>query len=153
MLKILHKGIQVSIPLNKTGFTGDIATDAALAVVTNLKAGRVAKNSAAGAVLVDGATDSMHGAGFLVNDAAGAFYENKPAFASEKVVISCGAQLVVTDQIDTTETFAIGDKLYVGTAAEVGLITKTSPGAGAEVIGVAQSAASAASPELTILRT
>lgn len=153
MLKILHKGIQYNAPLDKTGFTGDVATDAQLASVTSLVAGRLATLGANGVALADAAEGHVF-AGFIINDAAGYFMENKPALASGLVPLSIGIQVVVTDQIVSTETFAIGDKLYIGSGANAGKVTKTPPtGAGANVkpIGVAGSTASAAAPELTVI--
>jgi len=149
MLRILHKGIQASFDLDQTGLTGDTEADSKLAYIQSLKGGRLAAIGANGVKLADGATDTP--LGFIINDAEGYFYENKPALASGKVPLTVGDQIVVTDQIDTSEVFAKGDKLYAGTGAKVGLVTKTAPAAGAKVIGIATSTASAASPELTIV--
>lgn len=153
MLKILHKGIQFNAPLDKTGFIGDVAVDSALASVTALVAGRLATLGSAGVKLANAdAGDTF--AGFIINDAAGYFMENKPALASGLVPLSIGAQVVVTDQIVSTETFAIGDKLYIGSATNKGKVTKTAPtgeGANTKPIGVAGSTASAAAPELTVI--
>lgn len=152
MLKILHKNTQMSLDIDDTDFNGDIQHDTALPYIVGLVAGRVVGvNPATGAVaLADGAAaGTIYPLGFLINDAAGYFYENKPALASGKVGITHGDCVVITDQIDTTETFAPGDKVYVGTGGEVGLITKTAP-TGASIFGIALSAASSASPELMI---
>lgn len=146
MLKILHKGFQANLPLDKTGFTGDLEHDAALANVTSIIGGRCLTVKPAGVALCDGATDPF--VGFAINDAAGYFFENKPALASGIVPVSVGNQVAVSDQIDTTKTFAIGDRVYVGTGAAKGLLTNVAPAAGVAPIGVALSAASAAAPEL-----
>ncbi len=158
MLKIQHKGIQASIDLNQTGFTGDVAEDSKLAYVQSLKAGRLIAVTPDGAALADGdPAEDATAIGFLINDAEGYFYENKPALASGKVAITVGNCVVVTDQIDTAETFAPGDALYAGTGAKAGLVTKTpitdantAPTVVSRQIGIALSAASSASPELTI---
>lgn len=153
MLSILHKGIQYNAPLDKTGFTGDVAHDAALASVTALVSGRIATLTATGVALAD-ASDGDIAAGFIINDAAGYFMENKPALASGLIPLSVGNQVVVTDQIVTSETFAIGDLLYIGSDANAGLVTKTVPvgnDANKNPIGVAGSTASASSPALTVI--
>lgn len=153
MLSILHKGIQYNAPLDKSDFTGDVDTDSKLAYVQGLVSGRCATITADGVALADAAEGHLF-IGFIINDAAGYFFENKPAIASGLVPLSMGNQVVVTDQIVTTETFALGDKLYLGSGANAGLVTKTLPvGAGANVepIGIAGSAASAASPNLTVV--
>lgn len=152
MLKILHKGLQISLDQDQTGFTGVIATDVALAVVTKMKAGRIAALTSGGlATLADGAVgNGLEPLGFIINDAAGYFFENVPAVASGKIAITFGPCVIISDQILTSETFAPGDKLYSGTSGNVGLITKTSAGGTARLIGIALSSASAAAPELTL---
>lgn len=151
MLKILHKGLQFNAPLDTTGFSGDAVADATLASVLALKGGRTASIEAAGVGLCDAAA-SDHFDGFIINDVAGYSYENKPALASGIVPLITGPCVVVTDQIKAADTFAIGDLVYAAGGADKGLVTKTVPGAGLTApIGKALSAASAASPELTIL--
>lgn len=151
MLQILHKGLQISLDIDTTSLTGVIETDVALDYIVGLKAGMVAGYDANGyAQLADGAAaGDVTPMGFLINDAAGAYFENVPALAAKKVAITFGNCVVVTNKIDTTETFAPKDRLYVGTGAKVGLITKTAP-TGARLFGIAMSAASSASPNLTI---
>lgn len=151
MLKILGKGNQISLDLDTTAFTGDVAHDSALAGVTELVGGRVVGLTAGGKVqLCDGAVTTTQHVGFLINDAAGYFFENKPAIASGLVSTTFGNCIVVTDQIDTSKTFAAGQKLYAGTGAVKGLLTNVAPDAAAAVVGIAGSAASAASPELKV---
>lgn len=151
MLKILQKGNQYQLPLDESAFTGDIAVDSALASVTALVSGRVAAVDAAGyCVLADG--DDTAGAvpfGFIINDAAGYFYENKPALASGVVAVTFGNCVVQTDQIDTALTFAPGELLYVGTGAKAGLITNVAP-THSRPFAISASSASAASPTLTL---
>lgn len=172
MLKILHKGLQISLPMDQTGFTGDIATDAALTVVTKMKAGRlVAQTATTGLLtLADGASATLQPIGFLINDAAGAFMENKPAFRSALLGVSVGPQVVITDQIKTSLTFAIGDTIWAGTGGDVGLCVNAKPlndltaaldgnaapagvtvTLGSRPVGIALSAASSSSPNLKIL--
>jgi len=156
MLEIRHRGINVNLDIDQDGFTGDVEVDAALAYVVSLKAGRIAGLDSDGYVqLADGSADSASvqqiPMGFIINDAAGYFYENKPALASKKVPVIMGNCLIVTDQIDTTLTFTPNDVLYVGTGATAGLVTNV-PSTSGYVIGVAGSSASSAAPELLIYR-
>lgn len=153
MLKILHKGIQINAPLDKSGFTGDVQHDASLASVATLIAGRAATVLENGVALADAAEGHTFD-GFIINDVAGYFYENKPALASGLVPLSYGNQVVVTDQIKAGDVFKPGDKVYLGSGADAGLLTKTQPtgtGANDAPVGKALSAASAAAPELTVL--
>jgi hypothetical protein len=152
-LQILQKGIQSSIPMDQTGFTGVIATDVALAVVTKMVAGRLAAiNTSTGlATLADGTTtNNLEPIGFIINNAAGYFFENVPAYASDLIAVTMGPCVVITDQISPSITFAPGQKVYCDTGSNVGLITNAPGGTGARLIGIAGSAASAASPSLTI---
>jgi hypothetical protein len=150
MLQILHKGIQMSIPMDQTGFTGNIATDSVLSVVTKMVGGRVAALTSAGlATLADGASaGGLSALGFIINDAAGYFFENKPALASAMIAITMGPCVIITDQIASV-TFAIGDPVYAGTSGNVGLVTNVLP-TGGRLLGIALSVASSASPALTI---
>lgn len=152
MLQILHKGIQISLDLDTTDFTGDTEHDAALAYIQGLDAGMFGGIDANGyAQLADGdPAGDVTPLGFLINDAAGYFFENKPALASKMVAITFGNCVVVTDKIDTALTFAPKDLLYVGTGAKIGLITNVAPDAASRCIGVALSSASLATPNLTI---
>lgn len=152
-LKILAKGIQVTGQLDPTLLTalatGALEADAS-AALQEFKGGRLVYLKNDGTIqLADGATNDA--VGFLILDAYAGFYENKPALATGAAAITYGQCFVETDQIDTTETFAPGDKLYAGTGAKKGLVTKTAPGAGSKVIGTAFSTASAAAPALKIL--
>lgn len=151
MLKILHKGLQISLDQDQTGFTGVIATDVQLTVVQKMKAGRIAALTSGGlATLADGVVaNGLEPIGFIINDAAGYFFENVPAVASGKIAVTFGPCVVISDQILTSETFAPGDKLYAGTSGNVGLITKTQNGS-ARLLGIALSSASSAAPELTL---
>lgn len=154
MLQILHKGIQANLDLDNSSFTGVLEDDLQLAYITGLLGGRIVGLDSNGKVqLADGLpASSLEPIGFLINDAGGYFFENKPAMASLKVAITFGNCVIITDQIETGETFAPGDKLYCGTVGVgdgIGLVTKTAA-AGATLLGIAGSAASLASPELLI---
>ena len=151
MLQILHKGIQMSLDLDTSSFTGDVETDAALTYITGLSAGRIAGYNTSGyAALADGAiANEILPLGFIINDAAGEFFENKPAIASKKIGITFGNCVIVTDAIDTTLTFTPGQKVYAGTSTKVGLVTNVAP-TNARCIGITLSSASSASPNLTI---
>ncbi len=152
MLKILNKGIQITAPLDTSDFTGDLETDSKLPYIQGLVGGRLVTITADGVVLAD-AAEAHTFVGLIINDASGYFMENKPALASGMLAISCGGQMAVSDQIVTSETFAIGDLLYLGSGAKAGLITKTKPEAPATVapFGIAMSSASLSSPELTFV--
>jgi len=151
MLQVLHKGLQISLDLDTSSFTGDAETDAALAYIQGLDAGRVAGYNVSGyAALADGAiANAILPIGFIINDAAGNFFENKPALASKKIAVTFGNCVVITDQIDTTLTFTPGEKVYVGTSTKVGLITNIQP-TNARCIGITMSSATSAAPNLTI---
>jgi hypothetical protein len=146
MLLIHHKGIHISLDLNTAGFNGDVDHDANLSYVQGLKAGRVATVDNTGKViLADGlAASAKFPMGFIVNDAAGYFMMNKPAIASKEVAITFSPCVISTDQFDATKVYTPGEKLYVDTGANVGLITNVPP-AGAKAIGIALSAAAAGS--------
>lgn len=154
MLKILHKGIQVSGQIDPAllADAGLLWADSENPDLQALKGGKLITKDSNGYVKVaDGATDGQKVLGFLILDAEGRFFENRPALGSGSVAYTFGNTVVVTDQIDTDETFAPGDELYCGTGAKAGLITKTNPAPAAKLIGIADSVASAASPELTVL--
>jgi hypothetical protein len=150
--------------MDQTGFTGVINSDALLPVVTKMVGGRVAALDSAGVLtLADG--NEANGAvplGFIINDAAGYFFENKPAFASGMISLTYGPGVVITDQINTTLTFAIGDILYVDSASNTtgnaagwaGVLTNVAPSGGgtlARPVGIATSTASVAAPQLTVV--
>ena len=151
MLQILHDGIHANLDIDTTNFTGDVETDSQLAYVLGLVGGRLVAVDSSGKVqLADGAdANDLRAIGFVINDAAGYFFMNKPAIASLKVPVVFGNAVVITDQIDPAITFAPGEKLYCGTTGKLGLITNVAA-AGAALVGYAGSAASAASPELLI---
>lgn len=154
MLAFQHKGRTVNMPLNTSGLTGDAVVDSTSGYIMGLVAGRFVALTAQGVALADSNTP-MRPLGFLLNDTAGYFYENKPALASGLVSVTRGAENVcITDQIDTTLTFNVGDLLYVGTGSKAGLLTNVAPtgqGANPIVIGQASSPASVSAPQLTVL--
>jgi hypothetical protein len=156
MLQILYKGINYNAPLDTTGFTGNIAVDSASAYVVSLVGGRLATLHPTGVALANAANNDIF-AGFIINNAAGYFFENIPALASGLVPLSVGPQGVITDQIVAGLTFTPGQPLYIGSGGNAGLVTNVQPTPGSGVnstaFGIAGSAASASSPELTILIT
>jgi hypothetical protein len=151
MLQILHKGLQISLDLDITSFTGDVEHDAALDYILGLDAGCIAGYDTDGyAQLADGAiANALEPIGFIINDAAGSFFENKPAIASKKIAVTFGNCIIITDQIDTALTFNEGEPLYCGTTGKLGLVTNSKP-TNARMIGIAMCAASSASPNLQI---
>jgi len=149
-LQILHKGQQISLAIDTSGFTGDPATDSAS--LSAYVGGKVAGvNSATGfAALADGAAaGTVYPIGFIINDASGYFYENMPAVASGMIAVTHGNCVVVTDQLKSGITFTAGEVVYCGTGADAGLITNVAP-TGATPLGIALSGASGAGAELTI---
>jgi hypothetical protein len=151
MLKVLHDGIRYSVDIDPATLTGDYEVDSALAYVVSLVGGRVGAIDTDGyAQLADGTVgNNLLQMGFIINDAAGYFYENKPALASRKIPLLVGNCVVISDQIDTGDTFTPGVEVFVGTGAALGLLTTTQTGT-APRMGIALSAASAASPNLTL---
>jgi hypothetical protein len=154
MLKILHKGIQANLDLDTSGFSGVIEDDQQSDYIQGLAGGRiVALDSDGKAQLADGLPgETLEPIGFLINDAAGYYFENVPALASLKVAVTFGNCVIITDQIETGDTFAPGNLVYCGTTGVgdgVGLVSKVQA-AGATLLGIAGSAAASASPELLI---
>lgn len=151
MLQILHKGLQISLNLDVSSFTGNIETDAALSYIQGLDAGCLAGYDTDGyAQLADGAVaNAIRPIGFIINDAAGNFFENKPALASKKIAVTLGNCVVISNKIDTAITFDEGDPVYCGTSTKVGLLTNVAP-TGARLLGIAMSTASSAAPNLQI---
>jgi hypothetical protein len=139
MLLIHHKGIHVSLPLDTTNFTGDVEADSKLPYVTGLVGGALAAIDANGVVqLADGdPAKSLLPLGFLVNDAAGYFFMNKPAIAGKEVAITHSPCMISTDQVKTGQTFTPGQKVYCGTGADAGKVVNAAPAATARPIGIA----------------
>jgi len=128
MLKIDHVfGTSDSgFTLDPSELTGDINVDSRSAYVNQFVGGRLATLDADGYIkLADGATDEFV-EGFIINDAAGYEFENTPAIASGKLPLLCGGGLVETDQV-VEDNIKAGDKLYIGTGANAGLLTKVDP--------------------------
>lgn len=152
MLKILHKGNQISLDIDPALMDLDVNAFQKNATVLSFVGGKVVGYDISTGVvgLADGAAaGDCDAVGFLINDLSGYFYENKPGLASGKVGVTFGNCVVITDQIAPGKTFQKGQKLYVGTGAEAGLITNVAP-TGAREIGRALSDASASAPELEI---
>jgi hypothetical protein len=146
MLKIDHVfgTADSGFVLDKSKLTGDVAVDSRNGYVAGLVGGRVATTDANGNVkLCDGKTEFAEG--FIINDASGYFMENTPALASGIVTVLVGGGVCNTDQV-VEENIVSGDKLYVGTSDNVGLLTKVDPtgdGSGT-VFAIARSGNSAA---------
>jgi hypothetical protein len=155
-LQILHKGLQLSIPQDQTGFTGNLQTDLALAVVTKMVAGKIVginSNSSNGAVGYAGLADGLNPTnsvclpvGVLINDAAGYFFENPPAYASGMLAVLKGPAMIITDQWLAGQTFVAGTPVYAGAS---GLFTATptstpyGEGTAGQPIGIAMNAPAA----------
>lgn len=152
MLQIRHKGHQISLAVDPTLLALDAPTFQANATVLGFIAGRVVAltNPDDVIALADGnESNGLVPIGFLINDMAGNFYENKPALASGYVGVSFGPSVVVTDQIVSGITINPGDRLYVGTSGNVGLLTNVAP-SNARAIGIALAGASPASPSVLL---
>jgi len=137
MLKIQHKGLVVNMPYDSAQITGDPIVDRTNTYLQGLLAGRIASLNSDGIKLCDGSAE--HAVGFIVNDAVANPLENMPASASKKAAVTLGNQTIVTDQIDTALSFAIGQKIYAGTGAKVGLCTNVNPQAISSAGGVLDS--------------
>lgn len=141
MLNILHKGLQASLPVDMSkanysvGGVLDLATAVSTDYIQSLIAGRLVCQDVNGFVsLCDGKTSNP--LGFLVLDAKGGFFGNIPALAGGMVSHTFGNTVIRTDQIVSTDSFKVGDKVYAGTGDSVGLVTNVAPAAGAHVVGV-----------------
>lgn len=148
MLKILHKGIQVNLDLDTTGFTGDVEADTALVAAMGLEAGCLVGINATGKCeLSDGLAAAPYVLGFLVNDAVGYFYENKPALASNKLAVTLGNCVVITNK--TIAGVTAGDKLYSQdtTPGTIGTVADNTDGI---AVGVAGNDVALDGDELTV---
>lgn len=151
MLTVLHDGIRITTDLDPATLTGDYETDAELAYITGLLAGRVGGIDSDGYVqLGDGdLANDLPPMGFIVVNAAGAFYENKPTLASRKLTLLTGPCEVITDQVVSQIEFTPGEFVYCGTDGNVGLVTNVAPmEAGARQFGIVKAFASG---ELTLV--
>lgn len=151
-LTVRHTGIRMSIPVkNLESFNGfyDFTNPTTDPYLLSLKQGSVVAFDNLGFIkLADGATDVTIGfliRGFIDNDGGS---NNTPGDQGLPVMV--GNCQVITDAIVSTESFVPGDKLYAGTAANAGKVTKTAPSATSKVIGIASSIANATSPNLLI---
>jgi hypothetical protein len=153
MLSFVHKGRTLNLPIDTTSLTGNVQTDSTSSYILSMVGGKVLALGPNGLELADNASGTAaltRPIGFLVNDMAGYFFENKPALASGLAAVAVGTENTIqTDQINTSLTFALGDELYVDTGANAGLITNVKPTNGI-AIGRALSTASASSPLLTV---
>lgn len=152
MIKILHKGLQPSMDIDVPPHSGVLTEDLASEYFLSLKAGRVIAQDEDGIMrLADGVpANGLEPVGFLINDIAGEFFNNKSNYASRKAAHTLGNVVLITDQIAEGIEFNPADKLYAGTGANKGLVTNVAPHADAKVIGVAASKASVANPNLKI---
>lgn len=113
--------------INPSNLAGDLGTVRASTAIQALKGGRLATIGADGYVKL--AVDGDSKAGFIINDAAGYEFENAPAIASGKLTLLVAGGLVETDQV-VEDNIKAGDKLYIGTGGNAGLLTKVDPTAG-----------------------
>ena len=138
-------------PLDKSKLTGDVAVDSKSEYVSSLVAGKVAALDGNGNIkLCDGASDFAEG--FIINDASGYFMENTPALASGVVPVLVGGGICETDQVVETD-IKPGDKLYVGTGDNAGLLTKNDPTGddkNGQVFAIARSGNSAANQTIKV---
>jgi len=141
MLLIHHKGIHISLSLDTTNFTGDVEQDSKLAYVQGLESGKMAGIDVNGKIqLADGDPAAAKlPLGFIINDAAGYFFMNKPAVAGKEVAITATPCMISTDKVKAGQVFAIGQKVYCGTGADADLLVAAAPVVGSKAIGVALS--------------
>ncbi len=143
MINILHSGIRTSMPIKDIGtFNGFYDPNKLLATtyLLSLVDGKIVSVDTDGTMkLADGATDTPFGMivrGFTEFDLG-----SNTTAGDQGIDVMVGTAIVIIDQIAAV-TIAEGDKLYVGTGANAGLITNVSPGANAVVLGIAISSAS-----------
>jgi len=152
-ITIKHAAFRTGLPVKDVaGFNGffDPNNSQATAYLRSLVEGALVSIGSDGFVkLADGAADVAIyplARGFVENDLG-----SNNTFGDGGLSVLFGTARYITDQIVSTEVFAPGDKLYAGTAANVGKVTKTAPNATAKVIGIAVNAASATQLNLEIL--
>jgi len=126
MLKIhyINGSIDGTIALDPAQLTGDINVDRKSPYVQQFVSGSVVAIGPDGYIKL--AEDGDVGIGLLVNDVAGNEFENTPALASGKAPALIGGCVVDTDRVKETD-IKPGDKLYVGTGEDAGLLTKVKP--------------------------
>lgn len=124
MLKIKYPGIQYNAAFDTSKLPAELPEAVVDPTVLALKAGKVAGLDSSGNVTLAG--DGATAIGFIINDAAGYWLENKPAFGSGKLPITLGNCVVETDQIDATRTYVAGEKLYLMSGANAGKLTNDS---------------------------
>jgi len=153
MFNAYNKGPQVSLPLDPAHVTGDITIDQNDTYLKGLVEGAVVTLDANGVKLFDGAVvdGSLTHVGFLVRNALAYPYENVPGIASGSVAVAYGNFWATTDQIDTTKTYVPGQALYAGTTTMTGKLTNVAPDPDAKKVGIATSAASLSSPQLSFI--
>ena len=141
MLNIIYinGSIDGTVELDPSQLTGDLSADRISAYVQGLSMGKMASFDTNGYAKLAEDGDLMYGV--LVNNAAGADYENVPALASGKVSMLIGGSVVETDAVVENDLVP-GDKLYLAPTANKGKLTKTNPGTAivAAVVRTANSA-------------
>lgn len=153
MMDLRYEALQINLEVNPSGMTGDLAADSKLAYVQSLKAGRAVTVDANGYIALVDSASSTSLIGFLLLDAEGSFFENKPALSSRRMAVTASSTEFETDQFVSTETIATGALVYVGTGANVGLLTAVKPAAGTltAAVGVVTKGNTAESPTLRVV--
>ena len=124
-----YAGTQPSLPLDTTGLSGNLESDAKLAIVKKIVAGRLVALSNSGATLADGDPDNgLIPLGFIIQNGSARRWQNKATLSSKKVayVPLTGGVLIETDQWVDGELFTQGDEVFCGSGMSVGLVTRSS---------------------------
>jgi len=152
MLQFLHRGRTINLAIDTRTLTGNVQTDVTNAYILSMKGGSLVAYGTNGLELADNNVAGYPPMGFLVNDMAGYFFENSPALGSGLAAVARGSEnVIITDQIDTSLTFNVGDLLYASTSTKAGLLTNVAPSNVYNfVVGIALTSASLASPDLTV---
>lgn len=151
-ITFMHSGTRDSVPVKSLeSFVGfyDPLSPIATAYHTGLKAGKLVTVDSDGFVkLCDGASEAP--IGVLARNFIEFDLGSNSTPGDQGIAVMIGDGVFETDQIVTSESFVPGNLVYAGTAANIGLFTKTAPSDTAIPVGVCRSTASAAAPTLKV---
>ena len=136
-IKYISGSIDGTLPLDPSKLTGDLSTDRASDYIRGLRAGRLVTIDTNGYVTL--AEDGALFYAVLVNDAFGGEFENVPALASGHVAALIHGCVIETDEV-VEDSIVPGDKLYIGTGTNAGMLTKTAPATDSKPVAVARTA-------------
>jgi len=146
-IKYVFGDLDGTLPLDPSHIHDDMLDNFNDSYLQSLVAGKIVSLDANGYVKL--AEDGDIDYGILLNNALGNnAYENPAAIASGLITAVEGGGIFLTDQV-VEDDIVPGDKLYIGTGANAGLLTKTDPGSG-NVVAVARTGNSAADKSVVI---